>query len=231
MASASHNIVETIVKANYSANAGQLELLAAAIVLGDMADVTHLRVLLHNMQSKLGRPRRGKQPPQEPVLDAVHEEMYPHLLKGVGPDDMDQTERHRKANRFRSNASTVRFFIRNGGDVRGVDVATVTKSGLRRAVQSSGETSTENETRTQRGFRTHAAAVLSAAQRLARGDPEDARERIEGLMDQLEKLLNELGAPAQQQDVGGATTTIVAGRPGVGRGAPAGAMLHRPAGT
>lgn len=216
-------IVATIAAANYMANASQVEQLAHMVSEGLTAGEIYLRVTLAHMKSRLGSPRRGKQPPQEPVLDAIHEELYPSVLKGVGPDDMPQNERNSKANFARSAASTVRFFIRGGGDVRAVDVATVTKSGLRKAVQPQAAEGEEG-TRTQRGFVTHAQALLSAAQRLARGDPEDARERVETLMDQLEKLLQELPPPAA--DVGGATTTIVAGRPGVGRGTQP-AQLHR----
>jgi len=226
------NVISLIVKAHYARVTPEMvEQLAHLVVTGQDADSTYLRVVLAQMQARLGRPRRGKQPPQEPVLDQVHEALYPSVLKGVGPDDMPQEERNRKATFARSAASTIRFFIRNGGDVRGLDVATATKSGLRRAVQPERSEAIEGETRAQRAFRRAADTLLASAQRLARGDPEDARARVETLMDQLEQLLNELGEPGQQPQDMGATTTIVAGRPGVGRGGAApGAMLHRPAG-
>lgn len=218
------SLVETIALAHFAATNMQVEQLAHNVAEGQMADSTYLRVALARMQGKLGRPRRGKQSAQEPVLDAIHEELYPHVLKGVGPDDMDQTERFRRATFARSAASTIRYFIRNGGDIRGLDLTTVTKSGLRRAVQPETP-AVEGETRTQKAFRKAGDAVLRVAQRLARGDPDDARERVDALMDQLQKLLDELGeAPAQQADMG-ATTTIVGRAP---RGAPAQpAQLHR----
>lgn len=220
----SRTIVESIALAHFMANATQVEQLAHNVAEGQLADSTYLRVALAHMQSRLGKPRRGKQPAQEPVLDSVHEALYKSVLKGVGPEDMDQTERNRRATFARSAASTIRFFIRAGGDVRGLDVALVTKSGLRKSVQPT--TAVEGETRAQRAFGKAESVILRTAQRMARGDPEDARARVEGLMDELQKLLDELGAePAQ--DVG-ATTTIAGGPRATPRGAPSQpAQLHR----
>lgn len=217
-------VVAAIARAHFMATAAQVETLAHDVVAGQNADGTYLRVLLAHVQSKLGRPRRGKQPPQEPVLDSIHESLYPSVLKGVANgDEITDTERNRRATFARSAASTVRAFIRGGGDVRGVDVATATKAGLRKAVAPETP-STEGLTRAQRGFSNAASAVLRTAQRLARGDPEDARERIDALMGELEKLLNELEAPEPEH---GATTTIVAGRAGAGRESTQPAQLHR----
>lgn len=220
-------VVQAIVKAHFIATLAQVETLAHDVVAGQNADGTYLRVLLAHMQSKLGRPRRGKQPPQEPVLDSVHEALYPSILKGVtNGEEVTDTERNRRATFARSAASTVRAFIRGGGDVRAVDVAAATKAGLRAAVAPPAPEPEEGATRAQRGYVKAEDAYLRSVQRLARGDPEDARERVEGLMEQLEKLLAELDAPATVEH--GATTTIVTGRAGVGRSAPsAPAQLHR----
>lgn len=218
-------VVQAIVKAHFIATLAQVETLAHDVVAGQNADGTYLRVLLAHMQSKLGRPRRGKQPPQEPVLDTVHEALYPSILKGVANgDEITDTERNRRATFARSAASTVRTFIRGGGDVRSIDVATATKAGLRAAVAPPAPEVAEGATRTQRSYIKAEDAYLRSVQRLARGDPEDARERVEGLMEQLEKLLAELDAPPAEH---GATTTIV-GRSTAPRGAPAVApQLHR----
>ena len=207
------------------ASATQVEQLAHNVVEGAQADGTYLKVVLAHMQSKLGRVRRGKQPAQEPVLDAIHEQLYPHVLKGVGPDDLPQPERFRRATFARTAASTIRYFVQNGGDVRGLDVATATKNGLRKAVQPQTPV-TEGETRTQRSFTKASEALKRSAARLARGDPDDARQRVEGLMDELQKLLDDLGKEPQPDM--GATTTIVAARPGgSGRTSTVPAQLHR----
>lgn len=218
----SRSLVETIAIAHFMANAAQVEQLAHNVAEGQSADSTYLRVALAHMQAKLGRPRRGKQPAQEPVLDSVHEALYPSVLKGVGPEDTAQVERFRKATFARSAASTIRYFIRGGGDVRGIDVAAATKNGLRKLVQPD---TVPAGTRAQRGFETAHAALLRALPRLARGDPEDARTRVDTLMDELEAWLQQLdGPPDKAQEQHGATSTVI-GRP---RGTPTQPVqLHR----
>jgi hypothetical protein len=220
-------IVAAIVRANYAATGEQVEQLAHTVVSGLRAGEVYLRVVLAHMQSRLGSPRRGKQAPQEPVLDAVHAELYPSVLRGVGPDEMPDDERNQLANFARTMASTVRYFIRNGGDVRGVDVTTVTKNGLRRAVTPETQEPVEG-TRAERGFLRAAEDVKKRVAAMARGDPETARERLEAFMDELDALLAQLPAAEEAQpDVGGQTTTIVAGRAGVGRTPTQPAQLHR----
>lgn len=232
------SIVETIVAANFMADATQVERLAGTVVEGQAADGTYLRVVLAHMQANLGKPQRGRRRAApdahaaEVVLDGIHENLYASVLKGVGPEDLATNERNRRATFARSAASTVRYFIRNGGDVRTVEVATATKNGLRKAVQPESEAPAEGETRTERAFRKAQDALVASAQRLlARGDPDIARERIEAAMDALEALLDAVPTEEQAQpraDIGGQTTTMVAGRHIPGRGAPAERpMLHR----
>jgi hypothetical protein len=227
-------IVAAIAKLNYAATPELVEQLSHTVVAGMRAGEVYLRVILAHMQSKLGRPRRGKQPPQEPVLDAVHEELYPSVLRGVGPAEMPDDERNGLANFARTMASTVRFFIRHGGDVRGLDVATVTKTGLRKMVTP--ETTADpivGGSRAERAFLRAVEGVKRQVAAMARGDPLIARERVEAFMDELDDLLAALPTPpaaeATQppaQDFG-STTTIVAGH-GRGRSQPTQpAQLHR----
>lgn len=216
-------IIAVIARANYAATGEQVEQLAHVVVSGLQAGEVYLRVVLAHMQSRLGSPRRGKQGSQEPVLDAVHQELYPSVLKGVAPEEVPIGERNRLANFARSIASTVRYFIRHGGDVRGVDIGTVTKNGLRKAVQPKRAAPTGS--RAERAFLRATEAVAKSVAAMARGDPVGARERLEGFMDELEKLLAEL--PEAEADVGGQTTTIVAGRGGVGRTSTVAPQLHR----
>lgn len=225
-------IVAAIVRLNYAATGEQVEQLAHTVVSGLRAGEVYLRVVLAHMQSKLGSPRRGKQPPQEPVLDAVHAELYPHILTGVGPAEMPDDERNQLANFARTMASTVRYFIRNGGDVRGVDINTVTKNGLRKAVSPEVADPIVGGTRAERSFLRSTERVKKAVAAMARGDPNSAREMLEAFMDEMDAVLAELpaaepNAPAvAAQDFGGQTTTIVAGR-GAHRAPTQPAQLHR----
>jgi hypothetical protein len=231
-------IVQVIAAAHYMADAAQVERLAGAVVEGQQADATYMRVILANMQAQLGKPRRGRRSQAEAqsaeaVLDSIHETLYAAVLRGVGPEELEQTERNRRATFARSAASTVRFFIKNGGDVRSVDVATVTKSGLRASVQPETK-APENETRAERTFRKAQDALVRSAQRLvARGDPVETRARIEAAMDALEALLESIPEGNVQQapaDIGGTTTTVF-GRAVPGRSVAdrPGAQLHRSA--
>lgn len=241
----SKTILELIAAHNFMATMEQVERLANAVVAGQQAAGTYLQVVVAHMQAKLGKPRRGRRSAAdaesaEAVLDSIHASLYPAILKGVGPDDLAMPERNRRATFARSAASTVRFFITHGGDIRTVDVSTVTKAGLRAAVQPEQEEVPEGETRVERGFRKATQAVVRSAQRLlARGDPERAREQIEQALEVLEGLLAMEPAPVQaaaqpqpaaQHDFGGATTTIVgARRPGGRTTSHQPAQLHRPA--
>lgn len=212
------NIIDSIVKAHYVATEPQVEQLANHIMLGDASDATYLRVAVAHMQAVLGRPRRGKQPPQEPVLDTVHKKLYPAFLRGVGPEDMDPKERDRRGIRARSNASTIRHFIRGGGDVRTLDVNTVTKGSLRRAV---APPHVPAGTRAERAFLKAQDVMTRAAERMARTDPDTARERLEAAIGALEALLPESVTHTESTTLAGTT----AGRRGVAD--RPGAQLHR----
>lgn len=232
---ASTNIIDAITSAHFIADAAMVERLAATVVEGASADATYLRVLLAHMQARLGRPvrRRTASADMEAaghVLETVHGELYPAVLRGVGPEDLPITERNRRATFARSAASTVRYYVREGGDIRQLDVATVTKAGLRKLVQSQqeGEAAPTDETRPQKSFRKATDVLVKAAQYLlARGDPEDAQQRIEAAIQTLEELLDKWLAPAHEQpDVGATTTTII--RPGArGSGGAQAPLLHR----
>lgn len=230
-------LLMAIARVNYAATGDQVEQLAYAVATGVDAGTVYLRVVLAHMQARLGSGRRraAANMPQEPVLDAIHEDLYPHVLKGVGPEDMDRDERNSKANFARTMASTVRYFIQHGGDVRAVDIPTVTKNGLRKSVQPKGAEAPAGASRALRGFLTASGGLKRAIARLARGDPGEARKQVEQLLDEYEALLEELAQPPEAPaaapppaDVGGQTTTIVSGRAGTGRSTGGQApMLHR----
>ncbi len=216
-------VVEAIVAANYMADEEQIAQLVTLVTTGEEAEQCYFRVLLAHMQSRLGTTRRSKQPPQEPVLDAIHEAFYPLVLEAVGPEEMPKDERNRKATKYRTAASTIRYFIRHGGDVRTVDVSTVTKNGLRRTVQPA-QAEPEGETRAERSFRRAETAIVRMAQRLVKVEPSEARERIEAVLEALEGILGQI---PEDTDIGGQTTTIVSGRGTPGRASHSPAMLHR----
>lgn len=225
------SIVKTISTANFMATPVQVERLAAQVCEGQQADGTYLRVILAHMQSRLGRARMRRKAADVDsvieVLNAIHTELYAAVLKGVGADDIETTERNRRATFARSAASTVRFFVNQGGDVRTVEVATATKGGLRNAVAPPAATAPEGETRYERAFRKAQDTLMESAKRLmARGEPPDIA-RVEGLIEQLEALLEETTEeqPAAEAQAQQPTDTTVITRSRLQRSP---AMVHRP---
>lgn len=212
-------IVKTIASAHFMATAVQVERLAAQVVDGQEADGTYLRVLLAHMQSKLGRARMRRRAQDvegmTEVLNAIHTDLYTAVLRGVGPEDLDVKERNRRATFARSAASTIRYFISKGGDVREVKVEEATKGSLRRAVAPEPAEAPEGETRVERSFRKAQETVLEVTKRLmARGDPQDVA-RVEALIDQLEALLEGTEETTEEhpaRDVGADTTVITGHR-------------------
>jgi crotonobetainyl-CoA:carnitine CoA-transferase CaiB-like acyl-CoA transferase len=185
------------------------------------------------MQAALGRPIRSRRAGKaehidasaaEVVLDKIHDKLYPSVLRGVGPEELDIKERNRRATFARSAASTVRYFIRQGGDVRTVDIPTISKSGLRKLVEPEAA-EPESETRMERSLRKSQEAFIKSAQRmLARGDPDMAIERIEASIEALQAMLDELDKAAETR--ASETTTSVQRGVVSGRVHP-NAMLHR----
>lgn len=167
----------------------------------DSLDSTYLRVLVTGAQSKLG-PKKGKRPDTETQLTAFESVAVPYyaaVLRGVMTDDiaLDATldaaevqqrtrERNRRAIFARTAKSTIVGWVREGGDIRAINVATVTKTELQRAVTAArserGETVATRIGRAQ-------AAILAA---VAREGPDHARERLEAVIEALQEALDEL---------------------------------------
>lgn len=223
------NIVETLAAAGYVATDQQVEQLAGVVVQGNTANGTYLRVLLVKLQANLGRPRGGRprrnadvSVAQDEALTRAQDALYVHVLAGVGPEDLDKIERHRRAAFARSAASTLRLVIRAGIDARTLDAETVTKNGLRKMVQPP-----EPSNRIERSLQRAEASLLRALTRMARASPEAAAEALERIRGEIDSLEDEA---VQRPDVG--ATTVIATR-GLARTPHAerpGAQLHRAAG-
>lgn len=181
------------------------------------ADVTYLSLLVDAMQSQLGKQRRGRinSLQQAQVLADVDKRFYAAVLRGVTTEDIAieegldadeqrrrSLERNRRSAFARSAKSTVSAYITAGGDVRTLDPNTVSKAALRKAVAPPEPTD-----RTARALQRAHGAFIRAVQRRARGDPEAARTEVETLMDELQKVLDELGGETEPEHE---TTTIVA---------------------
>lgn len=223
-----NTILAKLVKGHWVANEHEVETLAHERYVNagnvTLADGTYLRVLVVETQSKLGRPRgRGVKPnakDQLAVLEAAHARFYPSVLKGITTpelaldDSIDTKERQKRAlernarSAFaRSAKSTLAAYVEAGGDLRVLEVAAVTKDALRKAVAPK-----EPENKVERQIQRAQGALLRACARRARGDPDKARQFIEGAVMALEALLETIENGNTEEDET-ATTTVPRERP------------------
>ncbi len=173
------NVIEKIVAANYRPADSDVEQLAFAASLGISSKGTYLRILAAHVIDE-NVTKRG----QLAALKRAHEHFYPHVLKGVGGTSLDSKERERRGTFARTSTSTLRSFVKSGGDIRSLDLATLTKSSLRKAVAP-----TESADRAERAMSRANGVLLRASRRLARRDPARARELIERAIEALRETM------------------------------------------
>lgn len=174
-----NNIVKAIETANYRPTVEQVEQLAFTVTLGLNSRGTYLRVLAAAVVDANVTKRA-----QLGALNKAHSYFYPHVLAGVGGTTLETKERERRGTFARTSLSTLRGFVRSGGDVRALDLATLTKSALRKAAQPA-----EAADRAERSLSRSNATLLRAARRLARRDPARARELISRAIDALREVI------------------------------------------
>lgn len=169
------NVIDKIAAANYRPTDGDVEQLAFAASLGLSSKGTYLRVLAARVIDA-NVTKRG----QLGALKAAHEHFYPLVLKGVGGMSLDSKERERRGTFARTSTSTLRAFVKNGGDIRSLDLATLTKSALRKSIAP-----TEAVDRAERSLSRSSGVLVRAAKRLARREPARARELIVSAIEAL----------------------------------------------
>lgn len=207
-------------KSQYALNESQIETLAAkrtqSLIAVDTSDGTYLRALVSATQAKTG-PKRGRSPSDEAqlaVLEPIAVLFYAAVLRGVTTPDiaieanMEQgdvakrnRERNRRATFARSAKSTLVAWIKAGGDVRGIDVNTVTKTELRQSTQAATQDDggLAPESRIERATKTILATV-------AREGPDLARQHLESAIEALQEALDAL--PADEEAEHGESTVI-----------------------
>lgn len=174
-----NNVVRAIEEANYKPTPAQVEQLAFTVTIGMSSRGTYLRILAAFVQASV-TGKRG----QMGALQKAHAEFYPSVLRGVGGNTLDAKERERRGTFARTSLSTLRGFVRAGGDVRALDLATLTKSALRKVAAPA-----EAKDRAERSLSRSNGALLRAARRLARRDPARARELIQRAIEALREVL------------------------------------------
>lgn len=192
-------------KNKYAMTEQQIEALAAdrqgSASVTEAFDGTYLKVLITGTQSKLGA-KRGRTPAvdtQLAALEGVAGPFYAAVLRGVitpdihvdastEPDEVRRRtrEKNRRAVFARSAKSTLVQWVREGGDLRALDVATVSKGELRTSVAAA---------RSERGV-TAADRVEKAQETIlavvAHEGPETAKAYLEGVIQALQHALDEM---------------------------------------
>lgn len=180
-------------------------------------DGTYLRVLVVATQAKIGRNKRGRPnaEAQTAVLNEVHERFYAAVLRGVTTHDIeiddDQTptertrrslERNRRSAFARSAKSTLALYVEGGGDLRGLDASTVTKTSLRAAIAPPEPTN-----KVERQIKRASESLFRAYKRRAKSDPDGTAESIESTIASLREILESLDGDSDHG------TTTVPSRP------------------
>lgn len=203
---------------NYVATDHDVELLAAAHLACSeatkRADGSYLRILIAALQAQFNGKRSHKKPTKTDLLHhgdflaKTHTRLYQFVLKGVTTPDVEDNEeldadirRSRAAVRAsrgsfaRSAASTIQMYIRSGGDVRTLDVTTVSKTSLR-----SWALATKPQPGPIDAMLAHLRKIEAQAADLMREDPDQARVAVTDCMERLQHILDEL--TGSQRDVG-----------------------------
>lgn len=186
------NIVDKIIAANYRPTDADVEQLAFAATLGLTSKGTYLRILAAAVIDANVTKRA-----QLGALNKAHEHFYPMVLKGVAGSTVEPKERNRRATFARTSLATLRGFIRGGGDIRGTDLATLTKTGLQKAAR----TKAEPTDRAERSMSRANGVLLRAARRLARRDPARARDLLQHAIDALKEAMPAKSAKPEQRIV------------------------------
>lgn len=202
-------IQQIIAKAHFVATEAQVEQLAAAqwaCAKGtEEHNATYLKILVAGAQARTGTTKRGRAPTKDSqlaVLKEVNGLFYAAVLRGlvgvdptIAPDDsleqreksLRALERNRRSTFARTSYRELVGFVERGGDLRTLDVEAVTKSSLRAFGKPA-----EPVDRTARTLERSQGAILRAINRMARGDPEEALEALEGVLEALQARRHEL---------------------------------------
>lgn len=195
-------VLDRIEKAHFVASTEQVESLAAQqhtnAALAKQAGATYLRVIiactLANVQTKR-KPAAGT---VLAALNKAHRDMYAAVVRGVTTPELGKledaarsVELNRRAAFARSATSTVRTFVKGGGDLRSIDLAAVSKTQLYQASQPA-----EPKERNERIVQRSEGRLIKALQRKAKSNPVWAGAHIKALIEELQSIAGGLESKA-----------------------------------
>lgn len=207
-------IDQIIAKAHYVATDPQVEQLAARhwenASATEVANATFLRITVARVHSLVGTTRRKL--PEQSALEALENAylpLYEAVLRGVVTTDIADNpklerrerqlralERNRRSAFARSTKATLVAYVKAGGDVRTLDVDTVTKGALRKFVADEREPTTPLER-----FQRARAQMLKALIDMAKENPAQAGTALD---EALRELHDQVGTWKPQPSNGAA---------------------------
>lgn len=204
-------ILGRLLNARFVASEDDVRLLASAVQHGAEANGAYLQVLLVECQARLGpgaragRLARARPVPIETVvgvLNTAHARFYPHVLLGVGPEDLGKAELARRATFARSAKTTLMGAVKAGVDIRLINPLEITKRELRRLTKQAamgegeeggesgeaggeGEPTSELAKTVQRGER----MMLNALTAMEAQDRDAAVAAVTRIIEALDKIV------------------------------------------
>lgn len=178
------SVVSKIEASGYVATEQQIEALGAAAAEGRASQGTYGRVLLVAVQAVLGKPSKRKQQSQAEAIDHVHAKMFEAISRGASlGQTLDAKELRARTSFAHSWASSMRTFVKGGGDVRTLAAAELTKRQLAPPKQSTKPSEVEQVMQSVQ-------RIVSVAQAMAKADAADeARALLEQAATEIETAI------------------------------------------
>lgn len=173
-----------IVDKGYRVTPEQIEHMAREAAKGYAASETYLRCLIVAASDSKKRGVRA--------VDEAHTTFYPAVLRGVGGEGK---ETQRRAVFARTAASTLRSYVKRGGKLADIDVATATKGSLRKFGAPAEPTD-----RVERSAGRATDALLRALRRMAKRDVAMARRMVSEVVEELRKAVPTAARAARKGD-------------------------------
>jgi hypothetical protein len=215
--------IQNIEQKNFLATEDDVERMARefrdAQVLGRGTAGTYLKILLAAIQAVLlGKPvlraPRGPSPvmtdeaiaEQREALEATNTRLYAAVLRGaVTPDIADSEglrpeearrralERNRRTNYARSAVSTLRAYLRSGGDLRRVAVPSASKGALAAQAANPSREPVSPEDAARRSVQRVTGRLTGVIENIAQEDRKLATQALQLAMDEVSQLLLKYG--------------------------------------
>lgn len=186
---------EKLMQNGYVASDAQIEALAVTVWQGAELSGTYLRCLTVAVQGVLGKSRRKvASASQVAAVNKIHGSKTEGFLGAVcrglqHGGELAQVDLFSRARFALTCASALRRYAAEGGDIRTLDAATLTRRQVR---PERGETVPAGITKAEAAMLRAQSRILSVAERVAKRSPDEARMLLEGLIDALSTELDKL---------------------------------------